>query len=168
LAVKEVFEVVMVIHSMPLRINVLSLILALLVVCFFTGEKALAQEGGKPFLQLTVKGKKIRAEVVQTEEEKAKGLMFRESLGKDEGMLFVYAREEGLTFWMKNTPLPLSIAFLDQRGKIVDIQDMEPFSLQTHASVLPAKYALEMNQGWFKKNGIKVGDVVSIPAAPKK
>jgi len=158
----------MVIHSTTLRINVLSFILALFVVCFFTGEKAFAQERGKPFFQLAVKGKKIRAEVVQTEEEKAKGLMFRESLGKDDGMLFVYDREAVLTFWMKNTPIPLSIAFMDQRGKIVDIQDMEPFSLQTHASILPAKYALEMNQGWFKRNGIKMGDVVSILAAPKK
>ena len=94
--------------------------------------------------------------------------MFRERLGKDEGMLFVYDREEFLTFWMKNTPLPLSIAFLDQKGKIVDIQDMEPFSLKTHDSIHPAKYALEMNQGWFKKNGIRVGDVVSFPATIKK
>jgi len=158
----------MVINSMPLRINVLSFILVLFVVSFFTEEKALAKEGGKPFSQLTVKGKIIRAEVVQTEEEKAKGLMFRDSLAKDEGMLFVYDREEVLTFWMKNTTIPLSIAFIDQRGKIVDIQDMEPFSLRTHASILPARYALEMNQGWFEKNGIKVGDVVSIPAALKK
>ncbi len=152
---------------MPLRINVLPFILALFVLPLFMDEKAFPEEGKKPLFQLTVKGKKIRAAVVQTEEEKARGLMFRESLGKDEGMLFVYDREEILTFWMKNTPLPLSIAFIDQRGKIVDIQDMEPFNLQTHASILPARYALEMNQGWFKKNGIKVGDVVSIPAAIK-
>jgi uncharacterized membrane protein (UPF0127 family) len=153
---------------MPLRINVLPFILALFVLSFFMGEKAFPEEGKKPLFQLTVKGKKIRAEVVQTEEEKARGLMFRESLGKDEGMLFVYDREEFLTFWMKNTPIPLSIAFIDQREKIVDIQDMEPFSLRTHVSAFPARYALEMNQGWFKKNGIKVGEVVSIPAAIKK
>ena len=158
----------MFIHSISPRINALSFILALFVAWFFMGEKAFPEEGEKHFFQLTVKGKKIRAEVVQTEEEKARGLMFRESLGKDEGMLFTYDREEILTFWMKNTPIPLSIAFLDQRGKIVDIQDMEPFNLQTHASILPARYALEMNQGWFKKNGIKVGEVVSIPAAIKK
>ncbi len=158
----------MFIHSLPLRINVLSFILALFAVWLFMGGQAFPEEGEKPLFQLAVKGKKIRAEVVQTEEEKARGLMFREGLGKDEGMLFVYDREEILTFWMKNTPLPLSIAFLDQRGKIVDIQDMDPFSLRTHASTLPARYALEMNQGWFKRNGIGVGDVVSIPAAIKK
>jgi len=132
------------------------------------GGKAFPEEGKKPFCQLTVKGKKIRAEVAQTEEEKARGLMFREILGKDEGMLFVYDREEILTFWMKNTPLPLSIAFIDQGGKIVDIQDMDPFSLRTHASALPARYALEMNQGWFKRNQIQTGDVVKIsPSALK-
>ena len=158
----------MFIHLMPLRINVLSFILALFAVWLFMGGQAFPGEAEKPLFQLAVKGKKIRAEMVQTEEEKARGLMFRESLGKDEGMLFVYDREEILTFWMKNTPLPLSIAFLDQRGKIVDIQDMDPFSLRTHASTLPARYALEMNQGWFKRNGIGVGDVVSIPAAIKK
>ena len=140
----------------------------LLVLCFFMGERAFPQEGQKLLVQLTVKGKKIRAEVVQTEEEKARGLMFRESLGKDEGMLFVYGGEEILTFWMKNTPVPLSIAFIDKNGKIVDIQDMEPFSLRAHASTLPARYALEMNQGWFKRNGIGVGDVVTIPASFKK
>lgn len=158
----------MFINSLPLRISVLPFILALFVILVLAGEKALPEEGKKPFFQLAVKGKKIRVEVVQTEEEKARGLMFRESLGKDEGMLFVYDREEVLTFWMRNTAIPLSISFIDQKGKIVDIQDMEPFSLRTHASILPARFALEMNQGWFKKNGIKVGDVVSIPAALKK
>ncbi|MDI6755164.1 MAG: DUF192 domain-containing protein [Thermodesulfobacteriota bacterium] len=109
---------------------------------------------------LTLKEKKIRVEVVRTEGEKAKGLMFRESLGEDEGMIFVYAGEEILSFWMKNTRIPLSIAFIDQRGRIVDIQDMEPFSLRTHVSARPAQYALEMNKGWFQRNGIGVGDFV--------
>jgi uncharacterized membrane protein (UPF0127 family) len=126
------------------------------------------QEGGKALVQLTIKGKKIRAEVARTEEEKSQGLMFREKLGPDEGMLFIYEGEDFLSFWMKNTPLPLSIAFLDQRGKIVDIQDMDPFNLRTHISVQPAQYALEMNQGWFKKNGVKVGDRVQMPSSALK
>ncbi|HEX7372665.1 MAG TPA: DUF192 domain-containing protein [Thermodesulfobacteriota bacterium] len=114
-------------------------------------------------MQLTIQGKKIRVEVARTEEEKSQGFMFRDKLGTDEGMLFIYEREDFLSFWMKNTPLPLSIAFLDQRGKIVDIQDMESFNLRTHTSARPASYALEMNKGWFKKNGVKVGDVVQMP-----
>ena len=115
------------------------------------------------FLWLTLKEKKIKVEAVRTEGEKAKGLMFREKLGKNEGMLFVYEREEVLSFWMKNTRIPLSIAFIAKNGKIVDIQDMEPFNLQSHVSARPAQYALEVNQGWFKKNGIEVGDSVHLP-----
>jgi uncharacterized membrane protein (UPF0127 family) len=127
-----------------------------------------AQEGKKSLLPLTIKGKTIKVEVARTEREQEKGLMFRERLGKDEGMLFVYGEEETLSFWMKNTRIPLSIAFIDKKGKIVDIQDMEPFSLQTHASSSPAKYALETNQGWFKRNGIHVGDSVNLPPGLKK
>jgi hypothetical protein len=129
----------------------------------FCSREPWAQEGKKSLLALTIKGKTIKVEVARTEKEKERGLMFRERLGKDRGMLFVYEGEEIRPFWMKNTRLPLSIAFIDKGGKIVDIQDMEPFSLQTHISVYPAKYALEMNQGWFERNGIKVGDFVKIP-----
>jgi len=123
-----------------------------------------AQEGKKSLLPLTIKGKTIKVEVARTEKEKERGLMFREQMGKDEGMLFVYERQDWLSFWMKNTPLPLSIAFIDKDGKIVDIQDMEPFILVTHISAHPATYALEMNRGWFAREGIKVGDLVKIPS----
>jgi len=128
---------------------------------------AFPQEEKKGYALLMIKGKKLNAQVARTEREKARGLMFRESLGQDEGMLFVYEREEILSFWMKNTPLPLSIAFIDQQGKIVDIQDMEPFSLRTHFSARPAQYALEVNKGWFQRNGINVGDLVKFPPAFK-
>jgi uncharacterized membrane protein (UPF0127 family) len=126
------------------------------------------QQREEDLFQLTIKGKKIRVEVVRTESEKARGLMFRDKLETDEGMLFVYEEEEFLTFWMKNTPLPLSIAFIDKKGRIVDIQDMEPFSLRTHTSSRPARFALEMNRNWFQKNGIKVGDVVKMPSSLEK
>jgi uncharacterized membrane protein (UPF0127 family) len=127
-----------------------------------------AQEGEKSLWPLTIKGKTLKVEVARTEQEKEKGLMFRERLGKDEGMLFVYEEEETLSFWMKNTFLPLSIAFIDKKGRIVDIQDMQPFSLQTHVSSRPAKYALEMNQGWFRRNGINVGNFVNLPSKLRK
>jgi uncharacterized membrane protein (UPF0127 family) len=123
-----------------------------------------AQEGKKSLSPLTIKGKTIKVEAARTEKEKEKGLMFRERMGKDEGMLFVYDREEMLSFWMKNTRLPLSIAFIDKDGKIVDIQDLEPFSPEMHISAYPAQYALEMNRGWFAREGIKVGDLVKIPS----
>jgi hypothetical protein len=129
----------------------------------FCSPEPWAQEGKKSLLPLAIKGKTIKVEVARTEREKERGLMFRERLGKDAGMIFVYGEEETLFFWMKNTPIPLSIAFIDKNGKIVDIQDMEPFSLRTRGSSSPAKYALEMNQGWFKRNGIQVGDFVNLP-----
>ena len=131
-------------------------------------QEAGAQEGKKSLLPLTIKGKTTKVEVARTEKEKERGLMFRERMGKDEGMLFVYEREERLSFWMKNTRLPLSIAFIDKGGRIVDIQDMEPFSLETHTSAHPATYALEMNRGWFAGEGIKVGDFVKIPPTVHK
>ncbi len=137
--------------------------IVLFSIFLLSGGKASPDSNKKSLVPLTVKGKTIWVEVVKTEEDKTKGLMFRDDLGRDEGMLFVYDREEILTFWMKNTPLPLSIAFLDSRGKVVDLQDMTPFSIKTHASAYPARYALEMNQGWFKRNGVSVGDTIKIP-----
>jgi len=124
----------------------------------------LSQEAARTFLELKIKDKKIKAEVARTEAEKGRGLMFRQKLGKNEGMLFVYEKEERLSFWMKNTPIPLSIGFLDKTGMIVDIQDLVPFSLQTRVSAFPAQYALEVNQGWFKTNEIFPGDQVVFPA----
>jgi len=137
------------------------------LITFFPQEPW-AQEGKKSLLPLTIKGKTIKVEVAQTDREKERGLMFRERLGKDEGMLFIYEREEMIAFWMKNTRLPLSIAFIDKGGRIVDIQDMEPFSLEAHPSAHPATYALEMNRGWFARAGIKVGDLVKIPSSLQK
>jgi uncharacterized membrane protein (UPF0127 family) len=143
------------------RVNYfLKFLFFLSLILVVAGESAFSKE--ESFLFLILKEKKIKVEVVRSEGEKAKGLMFRESLEKEEGMLFVYEQEEILSFWMKNTRIPLSIAFIDKSGKILDIQDMEPFSLKSHISARPAQYALEMNQGWFKKNGIKVGDVVKL------
>lgn len=146
----------------------LFLLFAFLFLQILAGGTGFPKEMKKSLLQLTIKGKKLRVEVARTEKEKERGLMFREGMGKDEGMLFVYEGENPLSFWMKNTRLPLSIAFIDKDGKIVDIQDMEPFSLQSYISAYPAKYALEVNRGWFKRNGIHLGDVVKIPSAIQK
>lgn len=118
---------------------------------------------------LKIKGHGVRAEVADTEEARMTGLMFRDSLPENRGMLFVYQREERSAMWMKNTYVPLSVAFIDRRGVILNIEDMEPLTLDSHASAGPAKYALEMNRGWFKKRGIRKGDKVlgldKVPAA---
>jgi uncharacterized protein len=144
--------------------NLLPFLAFFLLLLLFAVTAASSQNTDRKFIDLKIKDKKIKVEVVRTEQEKAKGLMFREKLEKDEGMIFVYGREEYLSFWMKNTRIPLSIAFLDKDGKIVDIQDMTPFSLQTRVSAFPAQYALEVNQGWFKQNGISVGQGITLPS----
>jgi uncharacterized protein len=109
---------------------------------------------------LYLKNKEIQVEVAQTPEEKAKGLMGRTSLGENEGMLFIFEREDYHGFWMKNTLIPLSIAFIDRECRILAITDMEPLTLETHPPPKPVLYALEMKKGWFAANGIKVGDSI--------
>jgi uncharacterized protein len=107
----------------------------------------------------------VTAEIAQTPQERAKGLMGRESLPPNHGMLFVFEAPQQQCFWMRNTPLPLTIAFIDAQGKITGFADMAPFSDQTHCSTVPVPYALEMEQGWFKKRGVLVGDSVTLPAS---
>ncbi len=111
-------------------------------------------------IPLYIKSKEIWVEVAKTPEETSNGLMGRKHLGKDEGMLFIFEVEDYHGFWMKNTLIPLSIAFIDKDGRIVKITDMKPLSLQTHAPPRRVIYALEMNKGWFSSNGIKAGDIV--------
>jgi len=109
---------------------------------------------------LYIKDREIWVEVAKTEADRAKGLMERTSLGKEEGMLFIFEEEGYHGFWMKNTLLPLSIAFMDREGKIVWITDMNPGTLSVHRPPKPVLYALEMNEGWFAANGIRAGDVM--------
>ena len=117
--------------------------------------------------QLVINNKNITVEVVAREEVRQKGLMDRRELAKDHGMLFVYAQERQLSFWMQNTYLPLSIAFIKANGLISEIRPMKPLSEEIITSSDSAKYALEMIQGWFKQNNIKPGDRVAIPTAIK-
>lgn len=119
-----------------------------------------APESGLPVLELTVGGHPVTAEVAEREEDRRRGLMGRDSLPPDHGMLFVYPDERTLSFWMRDTRIPLDIAFLDRRGYIVDIQAMEPETEERYSSRAPAMYALELNQGWFEEHGVEVGDRV--------
>jgi uncharacterized membrane protein (UPF0127 family) len=107
---------------------------------------------------LKIKGHTIRAELANTEQTRMTGLMFRTSLPENGAMLFVYDHDGTYAMWMKNTYLPLSVAFIDRRGIILNIEDMTPQTLDAHASIGPARYSLEMSQGWFAKRGIKQGD----------
>lgn len=116
---------------------------------------------GSDTTELRIDGIAITAEVADEDAERQQGLMHRDSLPENHGMLFVYPEERTLSFWMRNTLIPLDIAFIDQGGRIVDIQQMEPQSDEQHRSARPAMYALEMRQGWFADNGIEVGATVS-------
>ena len=103
----------------------------------------------------------IVAEVARTDSQRATGLMNRSSMGVNEGMLFIFEQPARQCFWMKNTLLPLSIAFLDDQGVVVNIADMQPQSLDSHCSARPVRLALEMNQGWFARRGVKAGSRLS-------
>ncbi len=103
----------------------------------------------------------IKAEVAANEAERQQGLMFREKMAANEGMVFIFDAPAAVCMWMKNTPLPLSVAFLDDAGKIINIEDMKPQSTDTHCAKKQARYALEMNLGWFKQKNIKPGTVIS-------
>jgi hypothetical protein len=111
-------------------------------------------------IPLYIKAKEIRVEVARSPEERARGLMGRKHLGRDEGMLFIFEREDTHEFWMKDTLIPLSVAFIDRESRIVAIRDMKPLSLESHEAPAPVLYALEMRKGWFSANGVKVGDVI--------
>ena len=108
-------------------------------------------------------GKKVglNVEVAKTPTVREKGLMFRTSLGESEGMLFVFDKEEKLNFWMKNTYIPLDIAYINKHGVLNEIYYMAPLDIsKIYSSVNPAKYALEVNAGWFNKNKIKIGSKI--------
>ena len=110
-----------------------------------------------PEIALSVGGHKLTAEVAHTEPARTQGLMHRRILPENRGMLFVFADVSRHAMWMMNTNIPLSVAFLDERGVIINIADMTPHTQDTHAAAKPAKYALEMNRGWFAKRGIRPG-----------
>jgi uncharacterized membrane protein (UPF0127 family) len=120
-----------------------------------------------PEISLAMNGHKLTAEVAQTNPARMQGLMHRRMLPENRGMLFVFDKVGIHGMWMKNTYIPLSVAFLDEWGVIINIADMEPHTTDGHSAAGPAKYALEANRGWFAKRGIKAGArVEGIEQAP--
>lgn len=121
---------------------------------------AAAQEGPQlnlPRVKLTTGMHVIDAQVASSPEQRMTGLMFRQEMPQHEGMLFVFEYPAQQCFWMKNTLLPLSVAFVADDGTIVNIDEMQPQTLDSHCSARPVRYVLEMNKGWFSKKGIKAG-----------
>ncbi len=105
----------------------------------------------------------VKAEMAIKAEDRNHGFMERKNIPDGTGMLFVFERDQILSFWMHNTPHPLSIAYIDSKGKIRDIFDMNPYSTDSILSTVSVRYALEVPQGWYKKNGITSGDTVILP-----
>jgi uncharacterized membrane protein (UPF0127 family) len=110
-----------------------------------------------PEITLTIAGHKLTAEVAANDPQRMQGLMYRRMMPENRGMLFVFEEESKHAMWMKNTFLPLSVAFIDSKGVIANIEDMKPHTEDVHPAVRPVRYALEMNLGWFVKRGIKAG-----------
>ncbi len=100
----------------------------------------------------------LQVQVAQTQEQHATGLMYRTDMPQQEGMLFVFSAPSQQCFWMKNTLIPLTAAFVADDGTIVNLEDMQAQTTQSHCSAKPVRYVLEVNQGWFAKKGIKAGD----------
>ena len=133
--------------------------LATLVAMAMVSPGANAQTGPQklPTTQLTAGMHLIRAEVADDDGERQIGLMHRPSMGASDGMVFVFEQPGVQCFWMRNTLIPLSAAFLDDEGRIVNIEDMKPQTEDNHCAARPARFALEMNLGWFSGRGLKAG-----------
>ena len=132
-----------------------ALALALLV---FAGAVAAQQAPQSlPAIRLNAGIHNITAQFARTPEQREIGLMFRPSMAANEGMLFAFESPKQQCFWMKNTLLPLAIAFVADDGSIVNIDSMKPQTLDGHCSTKPVRFVLEMNEGWFAKRGIKAG-----------
>ena len=128
--------------------------LALLLMTLLTSTQAQAQ---MPRIELSASFHRIDAEVAADQQNRMQGLMNRRSMAANQGMLFVFTHPDRHCMWMRNTLLPLSVAFLDEQGRILNIEDMKPQTENNHCASSPARFALEMNQGWFASKGIKVG-----------
>lgn len=130
------------------------------VLLVLASALAAAQDAPQPKLDtidITAGMHVIKAEVAQTPNQQMVGMMMRKEMGANEGMLFANSDASPRCFWMRNTLIPLSIAFIDDDGTIVNIADMQPQSDVSHCSAKPVRFALEMRQGWFAKRGLKAG-----------
>ena len=144
-------------------INSFGTIIGLLFILFASSGKTFACPLELPTATISIKGYTLTAELATTPAARACGLSHRDKLPKNHGILFVYPDLRPRSFWMKDTKIPLSIAFLDDSGQIFNIQDMTPTQTdRKYNSSRPASYALEVNLGWFSRHGIDVGDAVEM------
>ncbi|MDB5331537.1 MAG: hypothetical protein JWP03_2688 [Phycisphaerales bacterium] len=123
---------------------------------------------GLPVVKMQIGKQNYHIEVAATQSQQETGLMKRDSMPDDHGMIFIFGEEKVLEFWMKNTRIPLDIIFLDARGRVVSIRQMEPYDERHTSSGFPAKYAIELNRGAAADSGVKVGDRLTIPDSAKE
>ena len=140
-----------------------TLLLSLALLCSGTSFAQGAPQTDLPRVKLTAGMYLVDAQVAATPEQRSTGLMYRRQMPPAEGMLFVFEQAGQQCFWMKNTLLPLTAAFVADDGTIVNLADMKPQSTDSHCSAKPVRYVLEMNQGWFAQKGIKAGFKLSGP-----
>lgn len=144
--------------NLAMRLHPLLGVLAAAIVSMAASEaRAQGEPQNLPTTTLAVGMHSIRAQLARSPEQRQIGLMFRKEMPTREGMLFVFEQASPQCFWMRNTFIPLSIAFLADDGTVVNIADMQPQSDASHCSDKPVRFALEMNQGWFAKRGVKPG-----------
>jgi len=143
--------------------NLATLLLSFALLCSGTSFAQDAPQMDLPRVKLGAGMHLIDTQVAATPEQRSIGLMFRQQMPQAEGMLFVFEQAGQQCFWMKNTPLPLTAAFVADDGTIVNLADMTPLSSDSHCSEKPVRFVLEMNQGWFAKKGIKAGFKLSGP-----
>jgi uncharacterized membrane protein (UPF0127 family) len=134
-----------------------------LAAAFFSSLILLGCAGRAERIKVLIGGETFRVEVARSEEQKQQGLMHRESLGPREGMIFVYQTDQHLAFWMKNTTVALTIAFLTKDGEILQIEELKPLSLKSVVSERAARYALEVPRGSLEELGVRPGDRVILP-----
>jgi uncharacterized membrane protein (UPF0127 family) len=148
------------VHTKPALAHRVFVVLAMLALQVTHLEGAAAQEGPQldlPHVTLSAGMHLIDAQLAVTPDQKQIGLMLRKAMPQHEGMLFVFDERTVQCFWMRNTLIPLTAAFVADDGVIVSLADMEPLTTKSHCSAKPVRYVLEMNQGWFHKRGIKAG-----------
>ncbi len=139
-----------------------------LIILLLLAAESSATQTVPPAIPLKILNHTLSAEIAHTPTARSKGLMYRSQLDKNSGMLFIFPKTDIYGMWMLNTSIPLSVAFLDEKGVILNIADMAPHSITSHYSAQPAKYALEMNLGWFAEKNITTGvQVEGLEQAPQ-
>ena len=150
---------------MKFKILAIAFVIIIFVLVFFIFQ-SINLRNNNGLATITIAGKVIQAEIADTYSERAKGLMFRKELAEGKGMLFVFENEQQVSFWMKNTLIPLDLIFIDKDFKIVDIkQDFQLCQKEvcpTYSPKKTVKYVLEVNSGFIQENGVKIGDKLEI------